>query len=403
MDRCVTVRPRDPVLRCRWGVRQYPVNDGMAQDGESGAVSGWIAVSNGVIDLQGVAQRAETHAELAITPVFASEPLAIGGDVASLWRSLAAGGVSDEDLSPDQRVLVREFAEAGIASTDERDIRRVTQIDAPWFESFLHELVCGLAVRIAESCGARCLVIKGPTLRAQHLRERAHSGDVDLLVEPGRVSEFVRAMAEWGWRYRPNPMDGTLLPHSHTLTPESWGCEIDAHFRIPGIAVSPDRSFEILWEQAEERAFAGVQGFTPNVAAHALLQALTLARPTPGGVGQSPYESAVEALRRGTDASLRLAVELRAHGALQEELRAAFPASQVSAEPVPDDWVWLAQPNPARVYLHLLRATPWGQKPAVLWKILISAGAGRSGCHGLLLRWFRGVRQLITSNRERSA
>ena len=360
----------------------------------------WIAVSNGVVDLRDVAQRSDVNADVAITPVIPSEPLAIAGDVARLWCSLVDEGVAEERLSAEQRALVHEFADAGIATDNADDARRVIEVQRPWFTSFLHELVCALAIRVAQKCGARCLVIKGPTLHVQGLRDRTHSGDVDLLVDPARVDEFVQAMTAWGWRLRPNPMRDTPLPHSHTLVPQTWGCEIDAHFRIPGIAAQPQDAFESLWSQTVERTFAGVRGFTPNPAAHALIQALTLARPAPGAKAQPLHEGAVEVLRRGaTDATLRLAVELQAHGALQKELRAVFTAEQVPVAPPPNDWVWLSQPNPARVYAEVLKATPWRQKPSVLWKI-VSTGQGASARQRWSARLIRGVGQLFAPGRS---
>ena len=367
-------------------------------------MSRWIAVSNGVVDLGQVAQSGDHHVELAITPVIPSEPLAIGGEVAALWRSLVDDGMAEEGLSVEERALVRKFADAGIATDDADDVRRVVEIQLPWFTSFLHELVCALAARVAQQFGARCLVIKGPTLHAQGLRERTHSGDVDLLVEPARVDEFVEAMSAWGWRLRSNPMRDTLLPHSHTLVPQAWGCEIDAHFRIPGIAAQPSEAFEVLWRQTVEQTFAGVRGFTLNPAAHALIQALTLARPAPGGRLQPLHDGAVEVLRRGGTANtLRLAVDLRAHGALQNELRAVFTADEGPAEPPPNDWVWLSQPNPARVYAQVVKATPWRQKPSVLWKVIVSAGQGASAQRRWLARLIRGAGQLFAPRRPPTA
>jgi hypothetical protein len=199
-------------------------------------------------------------------------------------------------------------------------------------------------------------------------------------------------------------MRDTPLPHSHTLTPQGWGCEIDAHFRIPGIAAQPREAFEVLWGQTVEQTFAGVRGFTPNPAAHALIQALTLARPAPGRRLQPLHEGAVEVLRRGgTAGTLRLAVELQAHGALQNELRTVFTAEQVPAEPPPNDWVWLSQPNPARVYAQVVKATPWRQKPSVLWKIVISAGHGASARQRWLTRLVRGAGQLFAPRRAKAA
>ncbi|MCK2035918.1 nucleotidyltransferase family protein [Microbacterium sp. SSW1-49] len=370
-----------------------------ARTGEDNVpVRRWIAVSNGAVDVRGLEYDVEgAEAEIAITPVLPGQPLVIAGDVAELWRSLFGQGVTDEHLSDQDRELVREFVSAGIADAAEGDERGIESIGPLWFESLLHELVSALVCRIAQSHDIRCLLIKGPTLHAQGLRSRRHSGDVDVLVDPARASDLVRAIEQWGWSARPNPMSGTPLPHSVTLTPQSWGCEIDVHFRYPGIGVDPHESFAKLWEAAEQRSFAGIDGYTPATHAHALIQALTLARPSAGLERTGRHGESASVLKKGGVEVLRLADQLDAVGALQREFASAFPESDVSSARPPDEWIWLSQPNPALTYLHMLRSVPLRDKASVLWKILVSRRpTADNRRESLIRRWSRGLTQLLS-------
>ena len=48
---------------------------------------------------------------------------------------------------------------------------------------------CDYVARVAASRGIRCVFTKGPALRLQGLRDREHSGDVDLWCDPARVED----------------------------------------------------------------------------------------------------------------------------------------------------------------------------------------------------------------------
>lgn len=332
--------------------------------------------------------------------------------MADLWGALLAAETADEELTDEQRILAREFEQAGIASQNALHSARTRSVRAPWLSSFQHELVYATAARVAEATGVRVLFIKGPPLHAQGLRKREHSGDVDLWVDPDRVGVFCHAMGEWDWVTRSNFLASFPgLFHSHTLRPAVWGCEIDTHVRYPGVTRPPSEAFETLWEASETMEFAGVPARVPSRAAHAVIQALTLVRPSPGRtIAIAVREAAIEVLRTGGSDSLRFAERLGATGALSSELRSAFPEAAIPDSPSPPEWSWLAQPNPARVYLGMLRTIPWQQRPKLLWLILTrrhnehladqKSGTGASdNTESTLSRWRRGLSQLVNGNR----
>lgn len=359
----------------------------------------WSAVSAGALDITGTASSTDLPGEIVINPIFPSPPLAISDDVAALWRSLVGSGRSEDRLSETQRALVSEFESAGIAVAGNDHPNIVTVVERPWFVSSIHELVTALVANAARERGVRCLVIKGPSLHAQGLRSRAHSGDVDVLVEPNAVQAMIGAMGEWGWRLRADPMAGTAITHAYTLLPDSWGCEIDVHVRIPGIASDAADVFDVLWSNSEPRNFAGIPACTVSPQAHAVLYALNLVRPVPGQPLRGTNAEAVRALQQGGVDSLRLAIAVDASGALRRELLEAFKSEHVPFAAPPPDWKWLSQSNPARVYFMMLRSLPWRARPRVLWRI-ISWGGDTSHRERGAYRLARGIRQLLRGGRS---
>lgn len=354
----------------------------------------WIAVANGALCIDGHPQNALGRQALVVVPVVPSVPLAIAGEVAQLWRSLIEAPVDPESLSDSSRYLLSEFAEAGIASADLGHAKRVGALDVPWFESFQHELVCALVMRLAADRGIRCMLVKGPPMHAQGLRSRAHSGDVDVLVEPGGEQELSAGLREWGWTPEHQPLHGTPIPHSLTHIPGEWGCEIDVHVRFPGIVASAERAFEMLWRGSESFHFAGTPGRVPERAAHAVIQALTLMRPVPGTPQGRLRQSAVDVLRAGGERVAMLSREIGAEAALNSELREVFPEQNIAILPPPPEWVWLSQSNAARVYLQMVKAMPWRWKVSVLWRILAHSRPTSAGMESRRARWRRGLAQL---------
>lgn len=334
-------------------------------------VTSWNAVGLGAVDLRGFDVR-DSGIETAIIPVKPAEPAAIKGSVAEVWRRLLDGPVSDEQLSEDDRALVRQFSDYGIASKDPNHPRRLTAVPGPWLVSFMHELVYALVAQVAAQQQLRVIFIKGPVEYRQGLRNRQHSGDVDVLVEPGGASLLTQAMAPWGWRVAPEPWEGTQVNHSITLRPGAWGCEIDVHRYYPGCALRAEEAFRVLSAHTERMSFCGVQVSVPTTPAQSVIMALHLMRPEIGfSISSARICEATDALRRGGDDAARFAREFRAEAALSEPLRHAFPEQEFapSYEP-PENWVWGAEPNKLRGYLRGLKMVPWKQRPRVAWRLL---------------------------------
>jgi hypothetical protein len=370
----------------------------------------WVATSYGALDIRDLAFTAGTSIEFMLVPTQPSEPIGLQGDVAQLWRRLVAEPVPEADLSADQKTLVREFEEAGIASRDPHHPARTISVPQPWLSSPLHELVYSLVAYVAREVRVEVVFIKGPALHRQGLREREHSGDVDVWVDPDGIEKLRDSLSKWGWNVVPTLWGGHPPSHSMALRPETWGCEIDLHHDFPGIDISGKEAFALLREQGEQLDFAGTVVTVPVRAAHALIFALHITRPQAGRpTPRLPEDLVAKSLRHAGTGALGLARRLRADAALAPVLGAAFPLEfEAPGYDAPLNWRWRAQPSLIQSYAMALRMVPAAERPRVLFRLVWpekaiafavdNAVEGRprtafgARCHRLL----RILRQVIT-------
>lgn len=337
-------------------------------DSVEGVAKPWFAVANGALDVSG-AEGIDTGAELFVLPVRPSEPLALWGVGANLWRRLVEGHVQEIDLTDDERAIVADMEQIGIAATDEFHAARVNRIDPPWLSSPLHELVGALVQRVARDAGIRLVMIKGPALHRQGLRGREHSGDVDVWVEAGAELRLAEELERWGWTRAPLEFAPAMY-HSLTMQPSSWGCEIDVHYRFPGTVGDEKGPFSYLLERCESISFGGVDVDVPEIGAHAVLHSLHLLRPNPlAEVGPSARHEAVGALKRAGDGVIDVTEKLGSLPILREYLVQAFPARHIPStrEPVPEDWQMRDAHSVAAYHRRSIRALPVRQRPRALW------------------------------------
>ena len=348
-------------------------------------VTSWMAQSNGALDLRGHDLESEGF-DLVVTPTVPGTPLFLFGEGAALWRRIAESATDADDLEPHERTLVHEFVDAGIAAESAGSSTAEQPVERPWLSSVFHELVYALVARVAAEQGIDVMFIKGPTLHAQGLREREHSGDVDCLVLPGEDLALARAMEEWGWRSVVTPLTGTGVSHSLTLSAPDWGCAIDVHTRFPGIALEPAAAFDLIRRRGEDRRFAGTTVRTPSRAEHAVIAALHSVRPYLGTPpGEALIQAAADSLHAGGADVVERVVELRAGYALGEPLERAFPAVRIpaAAAVAPFDWKWRSTPQGPRRHLMALALVPWRMRVRtfirLVWPARDSAGTPAPG------------------------
>lgn len=140
----------------------------------------------------------------------------------------------------------------------------------------------------------RVIVLKGDVLTRQGLRLPHASADVDLLVEPGRIDDFVSGLESNGWR----EFDGTFASeqftsHSTTLRREGWPNSIDVHSSWPGFLESPADVFETLWTRRVPMEFAHRACDAPDRMANVLMLALHSLR---GTTAQRRHQTELEGI-----------------------------------------------------------------------------------------------------------
>ncbi|WP_156153170.1 hypothetical protein [Microbacterium oxydans] len=335
-------------------------------------MSSWVAICFGALDVRSHELAAGTF-EIIVTPTTPGDPLMLHDEGARLWRRLVDAPLADADLTADERDIVTDMEQMGIASRDVDHHARIRHLAAPWLAAPLHELVYALLARVADDVGARILFIKGPTLHAQGLRDRVHSGDVDCWVEPGAETRFARAMEDWGWTPAFSAFTGTRVLHSLTLRASEWGCAVDVHSWFPGITMAPAAAFERAFAATEPREFAGLKVRTPTTDLHAVISALNEVRPLRGELpAQVKIEAAAKILSTAGEPAIETAERFGAEYALAGALPLAFPDRKLdySNAQVPLDWRWRLQRSPLRVYWAALSIVPLRRRPRVIFRIL---------------------------------
>lgn len=292
---------------------------------------------------------------------------------AELWRRLVDGPVPDADLSAEERLVVADMDSMGIASADVSHTARVVSVSKPWLMSPIHELVYALLHNVAVQSGVRLMFIKGPTLHAQGLRPRVHSGDVDCWIEPGNELRFARAMQGWGWRPALSAFTGTRVLHALTLRPNEWSCAVDVHSWFPGMTAAPQDAFDTVYRASEQRLFASVRALTPSTDFHAVIGSLNEVRPLRGrSISQAHIEAASSALRRAGSPAIAAAEAVGAEFALANALPAAFPDHEFdfAGASIPPDWAWRLERTNLRAYIAALRIVPVRERPRVIFRVI---------------------------------
>lgn len=371
-------------------------------------MSSWVAVSYGVLDASDIV--GFEGVDVLALPIFPAEPVSLVGQGRALWlRLIALGPVDDAELSATEREIVRDMAVVGLSSDRTDHPARVQSISRPWLTSPVHELVYALVASLARRSGLPAVFIKGPALHAQGLRQREHSGDVDVWVDPARYGEMCALLDDWGWRARRHEFHHSVY-HSVTLEPGRWGCEIDVHFRFPGMGATPDRAFACLEDSAQSMTFAGVASKVPGVAEHAVLLSLHGVRPTPGNpVLPSAWDAAAATLLKAGSSVIGSAAAFEALPALRPALATAYPGLDLSGctDRLPSDWRYRSAKSTAAYHLLVLRSLRWRERPRAFCQVVWpSTGAARAsarsagldaatGFGARIKRLVFGVRQVL--------
>lgn len=334
---------------------------------------GWIPIAHGALDVRGSADFSADAAVLVV-PTHPGEAICLVGEGAALWlRLVAAAPAAPAGFTPDENEILAHLRDLGLVAVAASHPAQVTDLRPPTLSSALHELVYALVASVAASRGIPCVFIKGPALRVQGLREREHSGDVDLWCEPARIDELVEALTPWGWHRAPDPWRGTTIHHTVTLVPDRWGCEIDVHRRLPGLVLDDDRAFDLVRRDAVPMRFGAVDVLVPAPETHAVLAALHTVRPLIGAGPRTAHASASagDFLSRA-EGSVARARELGAAPALRDELVALAGPDGLGADATgaPRDWAWRQQPDHVRAYWMAMSGVSWPMRARLIMRFL---------------------------------
>ncbi|MDQ1135692.1 hypothetical protein QE410_000491 [Microbacterium sp. SORGH_AS 1204] len=334
---------------------------------------GWIPIANGALDVRDCADF-DRAADVLVVPTTPSEAICLVGDGAALWRRLiTAAPLPPTAVTPDEQAILGHLHDIGLVALGASHPARITELHPPTLSSPLHELVYALVARVAASHGIPCVFTKGPALHLQGLRDREHSGDVDLWCDPARLDELADALAPWGWHRAPDPWRGTTVHHTVTLVPEQWGCEIDVHRRFPGLVLDDDSAFALVLRDAVLVRYGAVDVPVPAPATHAVLAALHAVRPLIGAGPRSSHDSAAaRTFLSRAEGSVARARELGAVPALRDELEPLAEPGSLDADAggTPRDWVWRQQSDHVRAYWMAMSAETWPMRARLIVRFL---------------------------------
>jgi hypothetical protein len=251
------------------------------------------------------------------------------------------------------------------------------------------ELAHALLTRLAEIEGVRILFIKGPTAVLMGARPPRPSSDVDVLCEPGGMEKIGAALERCGWRRRvpesakPQFVYAAkyLFDHSVHYIHDEWPCDLDIHFNFPGFFAPDDVVFEALWERRATVEVAHWPVHCADFLGQACIVGLHALREPEAPRSRADVDWLVGALARRGGAADQLAAVVQRTGcaeSLEPLLR------RTGATVLPDAWSdtddrrsWRSRSAisgaATTAWWLELRATPWQQRPGVLYRALVPA------------------------------
>lgn len=162
--------------------------------------------------------------------------------------------------------------------------------------------VTATVVRELREAGIPSVVLKGPTLAGWLYDDGAarYYMDSDILVPPQRFDAAETVLERLGFALKPDqapPERG--LPHARPWVRASDRAEVDLHRTLSGVAVAPERAWDLIAPSAEPMQVGGEEVSVPERPIQALLVVLHAAQH--GGDKPKPLQDLERALERVTD------------------------------------------------------------------------------------------------------
>lgn len=131
--------------------------------------------------------------------------------------------------------------------------------------------------RVADLSGTDVLHIKGYAIDPSLASPGRVGTDVDVLVRPDQVRDFLHRLVDAGWVRVIGFRAGSPFGHAATLHHDCWGY-VDVHRLFPGIGVEPAEAFRELWAHRRVRRIAGIDCVMPDPVGQTVVLVLNAAR-----------------------------------------------------------------------------------------------------------------------------
>lgn len=359
-------------------------------------MSVWQSIGFGAIDTSDAAKYGNGGpVSYVVLPIYPSPPLMLNPGASELWAN-GLGAVSTRTTAvPDEEDMLSEFVAAGIASRGET-MPEMTVVP-PVLESVEHELVYSLIAGLCDRNSIEYVFVKGPIQHQYGLRERKHSADVDVWIDPSRIQEFVSIIEQWGWNADTERWVHSHFNHSITLNASTWGCQIDVHRYFPGSTRSAQQAFATVLEWRTTEKYAAVDVSVLSKPAAAVLYALHGIRPESRHRKKTMSVSdAAKALKIGGREAIQFCEEFSCTEVLYDALSEAFPNESVErTNNLPVDWKWRAEPSWVRAYFMILKSLEPHDWISFLKDVMRSptsvSGSSKSGMSGIRRILYRAV------------
>lgn len=254
------------------------------------------------------------------------------------------------------------------------------QSRASFSQNEANEIAQALLAHTAREAGIRALAIKGLVADRYALRAPRIAADADVLVDPGRFSEFCALLTARGWHLRVEREVPSLLgAHSVTMIRDDWPNDLDVHMRFPGFFAEDATVFDRLWETRSTMEMAHISVPVPSRAASAVIAALHSVRYTKSVRHSGELERVADLLETDfTDVERAEFIDVARAGRAQWVLRELF---ERIGEPYKTDadarqrQLWninraTIEDGAAVSWLSELREAALHRKPAVLVRAL---------------------------------
>lgn len=345
----------------------------------------WQSIGFGVVETSGDAKYGNgAEDSLVVLPVLPAPPLMLNEAASKLWLKGVDSPVSEENMNADESQMISEFVDVGIACQGQAEY--ALRVSKPVMTSIEHELVYALIARMCVQHSIEYVFVKGPIQYEYGLRDRKHSADVDVWIDPNRIQEFLTVMEPWGWSADSERWLHSQFNHSVTLNASTWGCQIDVHRYFPGSTMPPTDAFVAVIGWRDTVHYAGAEALVLSKPAAAVFFALHGLRPESRHRKKTMARSdAAVALELGGPETVRFSKEFACTDVLFDALVEAFPDESIDrTNRLPEDWKWRSESNWVRAYFMILKSLKPREWFGFLKDVVRApAPAGSSGVSGV--------------------